>query len=262
MRVEKIPEHEASFERRPVDTSGVRHTLLRKSIEVPGEDAELRYLDCRPEDGDESYFYRQRHTKQRIVLHFTMGYLKGDVAALTKKDRHVSVPFLVARNGKIYNLFPSFYWSYHLGRGALGGNTAGSQASIGVEISNIGPLRRDGDALLTDYSTEQRRDVYCTADQTDAWVETEPYRGWQAFATFTDAQLDALVLLLRYLTARYEIPRRFLPVSRRFEASEENAAFSGIVSHVNFRAQGKTDIGPAFDWQRVIAGVRARAGAA
>lgn len=256
MRVEKISDHEASFEGRPVDTSGKKHTLLKKAIEIPGEDAEMRYVDCKPADGDESYFYRVRHPKDQIVLHFTMGYLKGDIATLTRKDYHVSVPFLLARNGVIYNLFPSFHWSYHLGKGAVGGNGTRSKASIGIEISNIGPLRRDGDAMLTAYSKPERRDVYCLAKQKREYVEA-PYRGWDSFAAFSSAQYRSLIVLLRYLTARYGIPRRFLPVSKRYATTEETAHFKGIVTHVNYRARGKTDIGPGFDWDRVIRGVRA-----
>ena len=64
-------------------------------------------------------------------------------------------------------------------------------------------------------------------------------------------------LLLRYGTARYEIPRKFLPVRKRYLADPDAAHFKGIVSHVNFRSRDKWDIGPAFDWARVMEGVRA-----
>ena len=33
---------------------GKKHTLLKKAIEVPREDAEMRSVDCKPSDGDES----------------------------------------------------------------------------------------------------------------------------------------------------------------------------------------------------------------
>ena len=229
--------------------------LLRKAIEIPGEDAEMRYVDVTPADGDESYFYRTKNTKEQIVLHFTAGYLKGDVATLTKVNYHVSVPFLIARNGTIYNLFPSTYWSYHLGRGATGGNRQRSRASIAIELSNIGPLTRDGGRLVTIYSTAERKDVYCEIDQTNTYAEA-PFRGHDYFATFTDAQYEALVVLLRYVTARYEIPRKFLPVSKRYATHANSAHFKGIVSHVNFRSRDKWDIGPAFDWDRVMERVR------
>ena len=188
-------------------------------------------------------------------MHFTMGYLKGDVAALTRSNYHVSVPFLIARSGVIYNLFPSVYWSYHLGEGAVGRNGTRSKASIGIEISNIGPLTSSGSNPLTIYSKSSQRQVYCAGGETGYYVEAA-YRGWEYLATFTDAQYESLIVLLRYLTGRYGILRKFLPASKRYTTSDETAHFRGIVSHVNFRAKGKTDIGPAFDWDRVIEGVR------
>lgn len=255
MRVERIEAEEDSFARTGRDSNGRGYTLLRKAIEIPGEEAEMWYVDVKPADGDESYFYHTKPMKEQIVLHFTAGYLKGDVATLTKENYHVSVPFLIARNGTIYNLFPSMYWSYHLGLGAIGGNRERSQASIAIELSNIGPLTRDRDRLVTIYSTA-RKDVYCAIDETHAYVEA-PFRGHDYFATFTSAQYESLVVLLRYATARYGIPRTFLPVSKRYTTDADTARFNGIVSHVNFRSQGKWDIGHAFDWDRLIDGVRA-----
>lgn len=254
MRVEMIKHHEASFRKNPVDAHGKKHTMLKKAIEIPGEEGEMRYVDIKPPD--ETYFYRVKYPKQQIVLHFTMGYLKGDIATLTKPNYHVSVPFELARDGLIYNLFPSFYWSYHLGRGTLGGNRYRSRASIGIELSNIGQLTRDGEQMLTYYSKPSRKDIYCKMDQKKEYMKTS-FKGWDYFATFTDAQYKSLIVLLRYLTARYSIPRKFLPVSKRYKATKETAHFKGIVSHVNFRPTGKTDIGPAFDWDRLEKGVRA-----
>jgi N-acetyl-anhydromuramyl-L-alanine amidase AmpD len=249
MRVEKIAEHEARFDASGVDSHGRRHGMLQKSIAVPDGGEVMYYVDAGLADGDESFFYRTRFAKDQIVLHFTMGYLGGDIATLTQPDYHVSVPFVLGRNGTIYNLFPSFYWSYHLGRGALGGNQVRSRHTIGIEISNIGPLVPRSGALNTTYG-----DRYCLRDQTEHHVAAS-YRGYDHYATFTDAQYTALITLLRYLTARYGIARRFLPEPDRYAADRGVVDLGGIVSHVNYRPTGKTDIGPAFDWDRVIAGV-------
>ena len=48
----------------------------------------------------------------------------------------------------------------------------------------------------------QRKDVYCEIDQTHTYADA-PFRGHDYFATFTNAQYEALVVLLRYVTARY-----------------------------------------------------------
>lgn len=253
MRVEKISEHEQDFDNTGIDSQGKQHTLIRKAVEIFGEDTFMYYVETRPSSGDESYFYQPRVDKDQVVLHFTMGYLKGDIATLTKPDYHVSVPFLIGRNGTIYNLFSSYYWSYHLGEGAVGGNAERSQATIGIEVSNIGPLKKIGDNLVSTYRDD---DVYCGLDQTGYYCANS-FRGYDYFATFTENQYSSLIILLRYLTARYNIPREFLEAPQRCETIPEVADFKGIVSHVNYRASGKTDFGPCFDWDRVITGVKA-----
>lgn len=253
MRVNGIEQHESEFDSTGIDSAGKRHTLIRQSIEVFGEDSFMDYVEVRPASGDESYFYRSRCAKEQIVLHYTVGYLKGDIGLLTRENYHVSVPFAIGRNGTIYSLFPSFYWSYHLGRGSVGGNKKRSKATIGIEISNIGPLKRIDDNLVTTYNDA---DVYCAVNEGEHFEENA-FRGYEYYAAFTDKQYESLVVLLRYLTARYEMPRSFLEEGERFSALASVTSFRGIVSHVNYRSSGKTDIGPAFDWDRVIQGVEA-----
>ena len=206
---------------------------------------------CRPSNGYSGYFEAEELPKERIVLHFTVGNLKSDINALTDPNRgRVSTAFVMARNGTLFQLFNAKYWSHHLGRGAKGGNQVGSKASIGIEISNYGPLKRVGNELKTIYDQ-----VYCTLDDTDKYLKLDTdYRGNTYYAAYTPQQYDHLIRLLRYLTAAYEIPREFLPVDRRYEASVENATFKGIVTHVNSRTD-KVDIGPAFNWDLVIKGV-------
>lgn len=251
MRANRIPAHEEDFATRRVDSLGKRHHLEPNAIEIPDENREMPYVRVKPVSGDETYYYRTRGDKDQIVLHFTMGYLKGDIGVLTTPDYHVSVPFVVGRDGTIYNLFYSGFWSYHLGKGAVGGNSARSAASIGIELSNIGPLVRRDDRLTSVYDDE---DTYCTIDDADLYTSL-PFRDFEHYATFSEAQYDALVDLLRYLTARYDIARALLPAEDRFETLSDVPDFEGIVSHVNYRGTGKVDIGPVFDWDRVQAGL-------
>jgi N-acetyl-anhydromuramyl-L-alanine amidase AmpD len=256
MLVDKIKERETRFDRNGRDSSGKVHTLKKSSIIIPGTNERMPFVRVSPKNGEETYYYRQAHQKQQIVLHFTMGYLHGDVATLTQPNRHVSVPFLIGRNGKIYNLFSSRFWSYHLGPGAMGGNRVQSQKTIAIEISNIGPLKQQGNNIITSYSKPGKADKYCNVSQ-KRYYQQQAFRKYDYYATFSNAQYKALILLLRYLTASYKIPRKLLPMSQRFETHERVANFKGIVSHVNYRKTGKVDIGPAFDWQHVIAGLSA-----
>jgi len=182
-----------------------------------------------------------------------MGYLKGDIATLTKG--HVSVPFVIGRNGKIYNLFASKYWSYHLGPGAVGGNTLMSKACIGIELSNIGPLKKIGNNLVTTYNDN---DIYCSINDTQFYTRlTTKYRGYEYYAKFTENQYASLVKLLKFLCAKYNLPKAYINSADRYNTLTDSqfVGFTGIASHVNCR-KDKTDIGPAFDWDRLIREVK------
>lgn len=252
MKASNIPNHEDSFQSTGVDNDGKKFKLAAGIYPIQGTSESIQIMDCVPASGDKSFYYPEETAKRKIVLHFTMGYLKGDIATLTKQ--HVSVPFVVGRNGVIYNLFASKYWSYHLGKTAIGGNTPMSKESVGIEISNIGPLKQIGNNLVTTYSDS---DVYCAINETQYYTRLKTqYRGYEFFATYTDAQYEAISKLIKFLCAKYNLPKNFLNEPERHEIMSEPGfkGFSGIVSHVNCRSD-KTDIGPAFDWDKVIGAV-------
>jgi N-acetyl-anhydromuramyl-L-alanine amidase AmpD len=226
------------------------------SIPVPGEPA-LTLKGVLYTPAQKNYFYSQQYAKERIVLHFTAGNTWSDMRSLTQEGRHVSVAFLVARDGTIYQLFPSGAWSGHLGKGI--GNEEGNRqdkVTIGIEISNYGYLvPRDGN-LETVYSTVKAPDLYCSLEQKDAYVKINtPFRDQSYYASYTLLQMESTAILLRYLTNKYNIPRQFLPEEKRFLTTNDVLQFKGIVSHINYRTSGKWDIGPAFDWNKLIADV-------
>lgn len=249
MRVEQIPAHEADFEAHYTDCNGKLFDHAVHTIQIPGEETTMDYVVLTPRSGDKTFYYGSVADKKQIVLHYTLGYLKGDIATLTQHDYHVSVPFVIGRNGMIYNLFDPHCWAYHLGPNAVGGNATSSKRTIGIEISNIGGLKRTNYGMETYYG-----DIYCRSDQNDAYVQ-QPFRRFDYFATFTPEQYESLILLIRYLTASFPIRRNFLDSSDRFKVKNNIPGFRGIVSHVNYRRSDKEDIGPAFDWERVIQGV-------
>lgn len=252
MKASNIPAYEADFRAKGVDADGKAFALSPFQVKIPGTSESFEVVSAKLKSGDESFFYKEAQPKKRIVVHFTAGYLKGDISALTRKDNHVSTPFVVARDGTIYNLFSSKHWSYHLGPNAQGGNAPMSKGSIGIELSNVGYLRPSGNNLVTYMSGS---DVYCTLDDKALYQKlAAPFRGYTYFATHTDAQYKSLTNLLRYLTATYDIPPAFVPEAQRYDVYKSVATFQGITTHVNYQPQsyGKWDIGPAFDWSRVI----------
>lgn len=250
------------------DTLAVQEELDHKyrfeplAHEIPGDEYKLEFLQVTKKDGDASYYFPEGHRnnspKDKIVLHFTAGQISGDFGALTRKDVEISTAFLVGRDGAIYKLFDSpKAWSYHLGSGSMGGNTSMSSSSVGIEISNWGPLKEDGAGNLV---TWDHGYWFCTLDQADAYVKlSKPFRGARYFANITPHQYESVIILLRYLTKALNIEPNFLPAGKRqntFASHAEAKAFKGICCHVNFRTSGKWDLPEeAFDWEQLIRGV-------
>lgn len=207
----------------------------------------LPVIDFTP-DGRDNYFYKASHTKRKVLLHYTLGFLGGDLSTLTQDEWHVSVAFLVARSGKIIRLFNPDYWSYHLGNGAKGGNEAMSKESVAIELSNIGQLEKSGNWMWNYVG-----DKYCRASETNHFIDLGyKYRNHRYYARFTTEQYAATKELLKRIVAKYGMQQKFLGSSARYiQFANSSAAqdYNGICSHVNFRPPtDKTDIGPAFDW--------------
>ncbi len=286
MKGTSIPNHEWSFFSSKKDSDGKQFDINQEIKKIKGTNEAIKFFKCTINKK-----YKQQHpdkikdfllppnnppSKMQIVLHFTAGYIKGDVAILTRgvgrnKDGEpiepwrVSVPFIIARNGKIVKLWDEKkHWANHLGPGAVGGNETMSKKTISIELSNVGPLELKGEDLHTIYSTEKKPDIYCKKEETNLYTTLDKsFRGKKYFASFTNAQYKSLITLLKYLTAKHDIPKKFLSDKKRDKTltKKELNDFRGIVSHVNYRGKNKWnkwekwDIGPAFDWDRVIKGL-------
>lgn len=241
---EGIKDYETKFDTTKKDSDGVKYDI-EYSTAFPFPLAILK------PQGVTDFFYPEETHKSAITLHFTVGFLTGDIGTLIDQGSHVSVPFVIGRNGTVYQLFNSKYWAYHLGRGTLGGNTAGSRRTIGIELSNIGPLSRHDGELRNIYGSK-----YCTVAEKDFYTKmNSSYRKYSYFASFTEEQYDSLSKLITYLCSKHNIPRKFLSPERRyslFSSKDIAETYEGVCSHVNFRADGKVDIGPAFDWNKII----------
>ena len=192
---------------------------------IPEKEGEIDVFDMRL--GYKSYFYNSTTTKKRIVLHYTTGFLGGDISTLCTPNYHVSVSFVVARNGLIYRLFPSANWSYHTGIGTIGGNEAISKSPIGIEISNIGYLDQSGNWMWNYYG-----DRYCKIGHTEYYTTLDqPFREKKHYATYTSLQYETVRRLLDHLCIKHEISRTFLPEGSRYEpfaSSKAGKDYEGI----------------------------------
>jgi len=188
-----------------------------------------------------TYYYQTKTEKTKICLHFTVGVITGDISSLTKENNHMSVPYVVDRLGHIYRLFDDSYWSYHLGSTAIGGNQIMSKASVGIEISNYGPLKLKDDKFVDAYGNTYCSDI--------GYVDSVAYRGYSFYAKMTEKQVDAIAHLLTYLSEKHGIPLTFKDyIGEVFETPEEAVAYKGVFCHSNVRTD-KFDLPPEMTLQ-------------
>lgn len=237
MTPETIASRESKFATTLTDSSGKKFTA-GNSIDI-GDGFSI--LPINP--GFKTYFYQTRTVKTQICLHFTVGVITGDVASLTKENNHMSVPYVVDRSGHIYRLFDDAFWSYHLGSTAIGGNSIMSKQSIGIEISNYGPLKdKEQDGTYVD----AYGNIY-TKDPVN--VDFISYRGYCYYAKMTDIQKKAVAHLLVYLSSKHGIPLNFKEmIGEVFESAGDAVSYKGIFCHSNVR-RDKYDLPPEFTLQ-------------
>ncbi len=237
MTPETIASRESKFATTLTDSSGKKFTA-GNPIDI-GDGFSI--IPISP--GFKTYFYQTRTVKTQICLHFTVGVITGDVASLTKENNHMSVPYVVDRSGHIYRLFDDAFWSYHLGSTAIGGNAVMSKQSIGIEISNYGPLKdkEQNGNYIDAYGNLYTKDP--------ANVDFVSYRGYCYYAKMTEIQKKAVAHLLKYLSEKHGIPLTFKEmIGDVFDTSEEAVAYKGIFCHSNVRSD-KYDMPPEFTLQ-------------
>lgn len=218
----------------------------------------------------DDYFYPEETEKKQICLHYTAG--GNAIGWLTRHpdSHHVGVHFVLSTTGRIFELVDTKYWGHSSNGGAFNKNI------VSIEIANPGAVRPSNFS-----AAEQAQWLYLIPDK--------PYRGCVAFQKYTDKQYESLRKLLAYLCAKYKIDAKLLPDDRPGDPMEstrykclnpyydnyrdrDNVLHSGykgtdgidlkqwrgVVSHVNWAGMDsgswlKQDIGPCFDWDRILA---------
>jgi N-acetylmuramoyl-L-alanine amidase len=135
-----------------------------------------------------------------IVIHYTAAGNTGSLLTLSRGD--VSAHYLVMDSHpvKVYQLVAEDRNAWHAGKSSWYGHTSINNASIGIEIVNAG--------------------------------ESPGPDGTLQWATYSEAQLRAVMLLVRDIAQRHGV-------------RPEN-----IVAHSDVAPQRKSDPGPLFPWKR------------
>jgi N-acetyl-anhydromuramyl-L-alanine amidase AmpD len=191
--------------------------------------------------------------KDGVVLHFTAGRSADGAFGTWLHDAdRVGTSIILDLNGDVYEVFDRDAWAFHLGlTGADWERGKHDARTVGIEIVNVGPLKRVGNTLYwwpMNWTTK-----YCSIGEKARYVEVPTWRGFNYFAAFTDAQLAVIPPLVGTILEQFNIPRAFLPAEKRLSLCLADVKkFKGITNHSNWRAD-KLDIGPAFPW-KIIGG--------
>lgn len=139
-------------------------------------------------------------------------------------------------DGKILRAFDDKYWAYHLGINSNNSKELNSQ-SVAIEICNYGPLTLGKDGRFYNY-------VNKPINERDVVKLDKPFRGYEYFERYTDAQLESTRKLIIYLVNRYSIPLDGKIYNEKwFDYDEKWFKTGGIRSHSQVR-RDRYDIFP------------------
>lgn len=163
-----------------------------------------------------------------IVMHYTAGWTaQSAISTLKNPERQASAHVVIDYDGSITQMVPFNIKAWHAGTSRYEGYTGLNNYSIGIEIVNIGWLRKIGKDLYQDAYGNRKK-------ITEGLIESPHSRvgsGTFYWPVFPKEQLDAVEELTKLLIKDYNI--------------------TDIISHEEIDTRGwKTDPGPAFPMNR------------
>lgn len=179
---------------------------------------------------NDNQFYKAKYPKSRAILHHTAGgSAQSSVDWWNKKPDHVATPYIIGRDGSIYETFNPECWAYALGLNS----SSAEKKSVQIEICNYGWCIKRGGKFYTGYGKEMPADKVVTYK--------EKHRGHYYYEKYTNEQIKSTVDLLEYIAWRF-----------RFEITPEDVkqfwwydrnSKSSLLSHTSLR-RDKSDIHP------------------
>lgn len=200
-------------------------------------------------------YIQEEHKKNLLVLHYTAGSTaSGAFETWNNKAivnihgeqvwSKVSTPYILDRDGTIYEVYDPKFYSYHLGINSDPKHLQ-HKRSVSIEIVNFGSLMKNKNKLYAwpnNYNQE-----FCDVSETEKYIQVPDYRGYSYYAMYTPKQLEALPSLAEMLCDRFEIPKVFNAQKLDQTDLKYFSTFNGMCSHTSFR-NDKCDTGPALNW--------------
>ncbi len=176
-------------------------------------------------------YYPSKQAKKYIILHHTAGgSAASSMAYWASNPEHIATPYIIDRDGTIYETYNPQFWAYHLG---VKGNSKIEKESIGIEICSYGQLQPNSAGELLTYT---KRVI-----PKDKAVKLT-FRGFDWWEAYSPEQITSLKALIPYLTKRFNIQ---LQSARQnfWEYKDPSTLPPGIYSHTTVR-KDKVDIFP------------------
>lgn len=212
-------------------------------------------------------YFKEVTNKTQVCLHHTASGkgVKGDYNQFLKPG-HIATPIIVGHD-KVYQLFSSKYWGYHLGVDEDTFYSKGlkyqrlDKLAIGLEIDNWGPLRVIDDeyrAWPNKFGTGSKRDkagkrIKVVIDPNEVVTYAHEFRGYEHYQKYTKFQIDSTATLLRYWNQVYGIPLNYSDdiwdVSSRALKGDP-----GVYTHVSYRSD-KSDCHPQPELIEMLTGL-------
>lgn len=190
------------------------------------------------------YFARPR-PKDLVVLHHTAGGSAASSVSWWRRDGStIATAYIIDRDGTVYECFDPSFWAFHLG--LRGTNGAVDQRSVGVELANWGWLEEAGGGF-TNYRG-------APVDRADVYDHGRRWRGHRYWEAYPEAQVEAAIRLTEVLVRRFGIDPDVAPAHLGAPDTSRYKKFRGVIAHHHVRT-GKTDVSPAFPWDRLTEAV-------
>lgn len=201
-------------------------------------------------------YYKEDSKKNAIVIHHTAGG-SNPIWTIDGWERDqtqsggalkVATAFVIGRasssggtaeyDGKIYRAFDERYFAHHLGT-KLANNWGLNKNSVAIEVCNYGGLRKTRDGKFINYVNREVRPEHVI----DLGFE---WRGFRFYENYTDVQLEALGLLIRWIAEKFDINvSKSNKIGVSWFALNQDAmnGTPGLWTHCNYRSD-KTDMYP------------------
>ena len=162
-------------------------------------------------------YIAEEHPKKQIYLHHTAGNADGvQVFKAWESNSEriatcvtISGPGKTSVDGEIIQGFSSKHWAYHLGLKESTFQKHGvaykslDKISIGIEVCNWGQLTLKDGKYYNYVNKEVPADQVCKLDK--------PFKGFQYYHNYTDAQIASIKDLLIMWNEKYNIPLTYNP---------------------------------------------------